>query len=112
MSFWRERRGSVLAQVLVLAVVGALIAASIIKARLQPAMAVTLAGQSLKDDLSAQSAVNRLQEVWSRLGTCSSDAAAGVLCSGAGCSCTCELGAASVTATPRDGTCVLKVVPH
>ncbi len=102
------RRGSILAQVLVLVVVGGLIAVGIIQARLQPALLVSESVLRLGDDMKAQDAINRTTEVWSRLGTCSSDAAAGVACTGAGCSCSCVAATASVSVVPGPGAaCVM-----
>ena len=105
-------RGSALMQVLVVAVVAGLICASILRARLQPALAAAKAIQRVSDDAVEQAALNRVQQVWMAAGSCASDAAAGVVCSGAGCSCTCTVaGLASVTAVPSGGACTLTVAP-
>lgn len=104
----RGERGSVLLQVLVVAAVAGVICAAILRARLQPAMAAAGAVNAVTDDLSAQSAINRVNEVWIRNGSCSSDPAVGVSCSGSGCSCTCAVaGAAAVTSVPYGGACSL-----
>lgn len=104
-----NERGAVLAQVLVATVLLAIITTSILRVRLQPALlaagAVTRAGE----ELSARGALNRVSEVWGRLGSCASDVTTGVRCSGSGCRCTCVVGAAVVTAVPQGGACSLRV---
>ena len=104
----RLRRGSVLVMVLVLVVIGGLIAIGLLQSRLQPSLLVAQSVQRLDNDMTAQSAINQVTEVWSRLGTCSSDT--GVACAGAGCACSCVVASAPVTivVVPGPGTtCVL-----
>ena len=103
-------RGSALLQVLVLVVVAGLICASIMRARLQPALAAANAVQRVADDAAEQGALERVRQVWMAGGSCSSAAAAGVSCSGAGCSCSCTVaGLGRVSAAPSGGACALSV---
>lgn len=103
-------RGSVLAQVLVMILVGGLIVAGLAQARLQPAMLSADYSRRVADTLATRGALNRVTEVWARGGSCSSDLSAGVYCSGSACSCECDLGAAVVTAAPGPGaSCLLTV---
>jgi hypothetical protein len=108
-----NRRGSVLLQVLVASVVGGLICASIMRARLQPAMTVANAVLRVQNDVGEQGALNRVQQVWMAAdASCTSDPAAGVSCRGSGCSCTCAVaGLGTVTAAPSGGACALTVTP-
>jgi hypothetical protein len=110
----RSERGSILAQVLVTTVVASLLCASILRARLQPALTTAGAVDRVRDDLGAQAAVNRVTEVWTRMGVCRTDGGAGVRCSGSGCDCSCVLDsaeagvpAAIVTSVPAGGACRL-----
>ncbi|MFI5344811.1 MAG: hypothetical protein ACHQ51_00405 [Elusimicrobiota bacterium] len=107
-------RGSILAQVLITSAIASLLCASILRARLQPALTVAGAVDRVRDDLAAQAAVNRVTEVWTRLGVCKTDGDAGVRCSGSGCDCSCvldpaERGAAAgtVTSVSSGGACRL-----
>ena len=103
-------RGSALLQVLIVTVVAGLICASIMRARLQPALAAANAVQRVENDAAAQGALNRVQQVWMAGGSCSSDAASGVSCGGSGCSCACTVaGLGSVIAVPNGGACALTV---
>jgi len=106
-----NRRGSALMQVLVLAAVAGLICASVMRARLQPALAAANAVSRVENDASEQAALNRVQQVWMANGSCTSDAAAGVSCGGgSGCSCTCAVsGLGTVTAAANGGACTLTV---
>lgn len=104
----RGERGSVLAAVLVLALVGGLIASELVSARLQPSLLAAQRVQRLSDDMAGQAAISRINEVWARLGSCSSDAAEGVSCSGSGCSCTCDSATAVVSVRQgAGGSCVM-----
>jgi hypothetical protein len=89
----KGERGSVLAQVLMLAVVASLMCATILRARFQPALATARVVDRVSDDLAAQGAINRINEVWVRTGPCSSDGVLGVSCSatvgGGPCGCSC-----------------------
>lgn len=104
-----SERGSVLAQVLVAAMLMSIISASILRSRLQPAMNAANSVARAAEDLAARAALNRVTESWARLGSCASDASAGVSCSGAGCTCSCAVGSVVVTAVPRGGACALSV---
>lgn len=104
-------RGSVMIQVLVTALFIAIIATSIVRMRLQPATNAANSVARATEDFGERAALNRLQEVWIRLGSCASDASAGVSCSGSGCSCACTVGSVSVTATPQGGACALSFSP-
>jgi hypothetical protein len=105
-----SERGSALLQLLVAAAVAGVICASIMRARLQPAMTVANAIQLVENDAAEQAALNRVQQVWMAQGSCASDATAGVGCSGSGCSCTCAVaGLGTVTAAPSGGACALTV---
>ena len=110
-----NERGSALLQVLITAIVAAIICASIIRTRLQPALTAAGAVQRVQNDASEQAALNRVSQVWMAGGSCSSDATAGVSCAGAGCACACKVTAASgailgtVTAVPSGGACTLSV---
>lgn len=105
-------RGSVLVQVLLTTALMAVISVSVVRMRLQPAINAAGAVSRVGADLAARSALNRLNESWSRLGSCASDAPAGISCSGGGCSCTCVIGSVTVTATPQGGACALSVKPE
>lgn len=95
-------------EVLVVAAVAALIAASIIRSRLQPALTAAGQVQIVRDDLSGQGALARVRQVWMSGGTCSSSASAGVVCSGSGCSCSCTVaGLGSVASVRKGGACSL-----
>jgi hypothetical protein len=106
-----NRRGAVLLQVLVTAVIAGLICASIMRARLQPAMTVANSVQRVENDAAEQGALNRVEQAWMAAGSsCASDNAAGVTCRGAGCSCTCSVaGLGTVSAAPSGGACALTV---
>jgi len=107
-----SERGSALLQVLIVSAVAGLICASILRARLQPALAAAQMVQRGESDAAEQGALNRIQQVWMAGGSCASDAAAGVACSGGGCSCSCEVaGLGTVTAAPSGGACTLTVTP-
>ena len=115
----KDARGSILAQVLIMTAVASLMCASILRSRLQPALVTAGAVDRVRDDLAAQAAVNRVNEVWSRLGSCATDADAGVRCGGSGCDCVCTIApaqadaaAATVTssASPPGGVCLLTAV--
>lgn len=106
-----SERGSILAQVLVAVVFMAFLSASILRARLQPAMTVAAGVSRAGEDLAARAALARVTESWTRLGSCASDASAGIICTGSGCNCTCTVGAVAVTAVASGGACVLKAVP-
>lgn len=106
----KGRRGSVLVQVLVAAVFMAIISASILRMRLQPATNTAGSVARVAEDLAARAALNRLTESWARLGTCASDAAARVACSGVGCDCRCVVDSVVVTAVPQGGACFLRLV--
>jgi hypothetical protein len=86
-----NERGSVLAQVLVFSAVAGLMCATILHARLQPALSSARAVDRVRGDLAAQATVNRVTAVWSRLGSCSSDSREGVSCVGQGCDCRCAV---------------------
>lgn len=103
----RSERGSVLAQVLAAALLMAIITASVLRARLQPAMNAANEVARAGSDLAARAALNRVAEVWARLGSCASDASAGVACAGGGCACRCVVGSVVVTSAPRGGACAL-----
>lgn len=105
----RDRRGSVLVQVLVTSVIMAIIAASIMRMSLQPAVSAASAVSRVTGDLAARGALNRLNETWTRVGSCGSDASAGVACSGAGCSCECVVDSVVVRAVPQGGACSLRI---
>ena len=107
-----NERGSALLQVLIVAIVAAIICTSIIHTRLQPALTAANAVQRVQNDTAEQAALNRVQQVWMAAGSCASDATAGVSCSGSGsgCSCTCAVaGLGTVTALPSGGACALTV---
>lgn len=106
-----ERRGSVLVQVLLTTALMAIISVSVLRMRLQPAIDTANTVSRVGEDLAARSALNRLTESWSRLGSCASDAAAGLSCAGTGCSCTCTVGSVAITAAPQGGACALSVRP-
>ena len=106
-----SRRGSALLEVLIMAAVAGLICASVMRARLQPALAAASAVSRVVNDAAEQAAINRVQQVWMAKGSCKSDAAAGVSCGGgSGCSCTCAVsGLGTVTAAAYGGACALTV---
>lgn len=111
-------RGSILAQVLITTAIASLLCVSILRARLQPALTTAAAVDRVRDDLSEQAAVNRVTEVWTRLGVCATDGEAGVRCRGSGCDCACDLdpaepGAAGavVASASAGGACRLTVSP-
>ena len=112
----KDERGSILLQVLLMAVVASLMCATILRARLQPALTAASGIERISSGLAAQAAVNRVSEVWARLGVCTSDAKAGIYCSGSGtdCACSCVVSAstpggsaASVKSSPSGGACTL-----
>lgn len=105
-------RGSALALALITTAVAGLLCASIMQARLQPALTAANAVQRVENDAAEQGALNRVRQVWMAGGSCASDAAAGVACSGSGCSCTCAVaGLGRVSAAPSGGACALTVTP-
>lgn len=104
-------RGSVLAQVLVAMVLMAIITTSIMHTHLQTAVNTANSITRTGEDLAARAALSRLTEAWTRLGSCASDAAAGVVCDGAGCACRCVVGSVVVTALPQGGACSLTAAP-
>ncbi|MDE2509756.1 MAG: hypothetical protein KGL74_01420 [Elusimicrobia bacterium] len=112
-------RGSILAQVLITTAIASLLCASILRARLQPALTTAGAVDRIRDDLAEQAAVNRVTEVWTRLGVCKSDGEAGVRCRGAGCDCSCDLdpaqpytAGATVASAAAGGACRLTASPQ
>lgn len=112
----RGERGSVLAYVLVLTVVMGYIAALILSSRLQASQGTANAVRRTEEDLSIQSAANRVAAAWALAGApCASNASLGVSCSGfGGCSCVCTLASGgTVTATPAGSgaSCQLNVLP-
>jgi hypothetical protein len=105
-----KERGSVLLQVLVMATLTGIICATVLRARFQPALTAQSAVSGVSNDLSAQTSLNRVNEVWARSGSCSSDANMGVACSGSGCSCVCTVsGAADVISAPNGNYCAMTV---
>jgi hypothetical protein len=109
----RGRRGGALLEVLLLAVVAAFLCASVLRARLEPAL--TAAGQveRLKDDLAGEGALARVRQVWAEGGTCSSSPAAGVSCAGGGCDCVCTVaGLGKVASVGDGGACALTTSPE
>lgn len=108
----KAERGSVLVHVLVMGLLGLSICAAIMQSRMQPAVTTANFVNRIKDDLSEQSAINRVTEVWARQDSCSSDASVGVGCSGSGCDCSCTVtGAAGVSSLSSGGACVLSARP-
>jgi len=105
----RSERGSVLAQVLVTMIFMSIISVAVLRARLQPALTAANSVARVKDDLSARSALNRLTESWGALGSCATDAAAGVACSGSGCACSCTVNSVVITSVPQGNACALSV---
>lgn len=96
----RERRGSVLAHVLVTAVVVSLIAAGLLRMVLMDHMANERLAVGDRGKKSAETALNQVMGVWNKANSVCSDATAvGYSCAGiAGtCSCTCtKAGAPSI----------------
>ena len=86
---------------------------AMIGSRLQPALVTANVVDHVRDDLSEQSAFNRVSEVWARLGSCSSES--GVLCQSTGasaCDCDCTVsGAAQVRSVSNGGVCTLLLKP-
>lgn len=107
MTAGRGRRGGVLLQVLVTAAIAGLLCASMMHSRFQPALSAANAVTRVQDDLAGQAAIARVQQVWMAGGSCSSDAAAGVACSGSGCACECAVAGVTVTSTANGGACAL-----
>ena len=108
----RAERGSVLAAVLVMALVGGLIASELLSSRLQPALLTAQRVNRLADDMAGQAALSRVGEVWARGGSCSSDSSQGVSCTGPGSGCSCECDTPTATVTARTGagnSCALTV---
>ena len=110
----KGRRGAILAQVLLATMVAALMCSAILRARMQPALTAGAAVEHVQDDLAAQAAVNRVNEVWARLGACSTDMDRGVRCAGSGCDCNCVLDPAetgspvvAVASSASGGACAL-----
>ena len=105
-----NQRGSALMHVLLVTMVVGLICASIMRARLQPALAAANMVEHIQSSAADEAALNRVTQVWMSGGSCSSDATAGVSCSGSGCSCRCTVtGLGSVTAAVSGGACSLSV---
>ena len=115
-----NERGSALLQVLVTAVVAALICASIIRTRMQPALTAANAIQRVSDDAAEQGSINRVHQVWLAADRCSSDTTLpplgpGVSCVPSAalptCSCVCSVaGLGTVTSQPQaGGGCALTV---
>lgn len=109
-----SRRGTVLIQVLM----GAMICAYIITMILRFQMQSGLLGSNLVDnvakDKQAEAAINTIRDAWGVAGgSCLSLASAGVSCTGAalGCACTCtKAGLPAVESSPgTGGYCSLKV---
>jgi hypothetical protein len=116
----RSARGAVMLQVILVTVVATLMCAALLRARFQPALTAASDVDRVANGLEAQAAVNRVTEVWARLGVCGSDPLAGVACAGMGCACNCvvttdggggeERGARSavgVASSPSGGACAL-----
>lgn len=97
------RRGSALAQVLVLAATAAAISASVLRARYQPALTNAAALERLRDDLALQSALHKLNAAWARSGSCASDGSQRLYCQGSGCRCRCVLDGAVDIVSVREG---------
>jgi hypothetical protein len=117
----RGERGAVLLQVLVMAMVASLMCATILRATFQPALTAAAGVERISSGLGAQAGVNRVNEVWARLGVCTSDPTAGVQClargSASSCACSCSVlptasggPAATVTSSPSGGACALTAV--
>lgn len=110
-----KRRGFVLIQVMIVAVILGLITAMVLRSRLQAAQETSGAVGRTSQDLLAQSAINQVSAAWAQAGnSCASNAASGVFCSGGGCNCTCTVsGGATVTAASfgGGGGCQLTVAP-
>jgi Tfp pilus assembly protein PilX len=106
-----NNRGAVLVYVLIATVISAIICTTILSTRLQPALTAANAVLRVQNDVSAQAALNRVQQVWMAGGSCASDSSAGVSCSGTGCNCTCAVaGLGTVIALPTSGgACSLTV---
>jgi len=94
------KRGSILVQVLVGVMLLAAAAVSVLRIRIQPALASARGVARIGEDLSARAAINRVNESWARLGVCSSDSAAGISCTGSGNNCSCKVGGVTVCASP------------
>ncbi|MBI4061971.1 MAG: hypothetical protein HY403_11140 [Elusimicrobia bacterium] len=95
-----DERGSILAQVIVSILFMAVIAATVLRARLQPSMNAANAVSRVAEDLAARAAISRVTEVWTRLGSCATDNSVGVVCPGGvpGADCNCTVGGVNVTA--------------
>jgi hypothetical protein len=113
----RNERGSILLPVLLMAVVAAVMCAAVLRAGFQPALTSVSGVERVSSGLAAQAAVNRVTEVWARLDVCASDVAAGVNCSGTGCTCACSVlpaepggAAATVSSSPSGSACALTAV--
>lgn len=107
----RNEKGLILMQVLMLALFVCLICVTIARLRLQPAATAAGLVDDASRDLSAQAALNRLNEVWARSGVCSSDGQSGVACSGRLCRCSCGVKGVAIESTPSGGSCALSVDP-
>jgi len=106
------KRGSILVQVLVGVMLIAAAAISVLRIRIQPALVSARAVARQEEALSANAAINRINESWSRLGVCASDARAGISCTGSGGSCTCAVSGVIVCSSPGGrGAYRLSVVP-
>ncbi len=109
----RGRRGSVLMQVLVGAVICAYIIVLILRFQMQSGLFGANLVDSVAKDKQAESSLNLVQTAWnSRGSTCTSLVSAGVSCGGGGCRCTCTVvGLPSVQSVPGiGGSCNLTVI--
>ena len=113
----KDESGAILLQVLVATMIASLMCATILRMRLQSALTAAAEVERVSSGLAAQGAVNRVTEVWGRLGTCQSDPSAGVACSGSGCACSCVVSsitpgayAANVASSAFGGACALTAV--
>ena len=107
-----NNRGAVLIYVLIASVISAIICTTILRTRLQPALTAANAILRVQNDVSAQAALNRVQQVWMANGSCQGDQSAGVSCSPTGgCNCTCPVaGLGTVISVPGSGgACALTV---
>ena len=107
----RNEKGLILMQVLMLALLVCLICVAMARLRLQPSATAAGFVDDATRDLSAQAALNRLDEVWARSGVCSSDFASGVACSGHGCRCSCDVRGVAVESVPNGVSCALSLAP-
>lgn len=109
----RGRRGVVLLQVLILAIVIGYISALLLRLTLQPAMTTALVVDGVGQRLTASAAYNKAQAAWQVGGVCGSAPGLGVVCTGSAgtCGCDCSMpGPASLHAELDGGTCRVSVV--